>query len=70
MNLAQFPFGPPLPPLIVKKVIVKIGHSIDTLLPYRNSEQNYMITLFVISESYERKMNQKNIASNAYLCDN
>ena len=36
MNLAVFPFGPPLHPYIVK-----IGHSLDTLLPTRNSEQNY-----------------------------
>ena len=28
----------------VKKVVVKIGHSIDTLPPYRNSEQNYKRT--------------------------
>ena len=33
MNLALFPFGPPLSPEIVKKVIVKIGHSKDTLPP-------------------------------------
>ena len=33
MNLALFPFGPSLHPKIVKKVIVKIGHSLDTLPP-------------------------------------
>ena len=33
MNLALFLFGPPLPPKIVKNVIVKIGHSIETLPP-------------------------------------
>ena len=43
MNLAQFPFRPSLPSQIVKKVIVKIGHS--------------HIILFVISDSYERKIN-------------
>ena len=31
-NLELFPFAPP-PKKIEKKVIVKIGHSLDTLLP-------------------------------------
>ena len=41
MNLALFPFGPHLPRQIEKKVMVKIGHSPDTLPIYRNNEQNY-----------------------------
>ena len=60
MNLAQFPFRTP-PPTInsEKKVIVKIGHNLDTPLLNQhivNKITNFDNTICHFRELYERKI--------------